>query len=143
MLALYRSGRQAEALTAYQDGRRRLVDDLGIEPSRALRDLEKAILRHDPALEPAPAEVTPGAVETIRAAVAPAAALAEDRGAFVGRADEVERLRCAVGDARCRARETRAAGGGAGDREDADSARACCERARPRRAGALGTVRRA
>ena len=51
MTALYRSGRQAEALRVYQDARWALVDTLGIEPSTALRDLERAILRHDPALE--------------------------------------------------------------------------------------------
>src|SRR5215208_4990814 len=48
--ALYRSGRQAEALAAYQDARRALVDELGIEPSPALQELERAILRQDPAL---------------------------------------------------------------------------------------------
>src|SRR5437763_580887 len=42
MLALYRSGRQAEALAAYQTARRVLVDELGIEPSAALQDLERA-----------------------------------------------------------------------------------------------------
>jgi YVTN family beta-propeller protein len=52
MLALYRSGRQADALEVYRDARRRLVDELGIEPSRELNDLEQAILAHDPALEP-------------------------------------------------------------------------------------------
>ena len=51
MLALYRSGRQAEALAAYQAARRVLVDELGIEPSAALQELERAILRQDPALE--------------------------------------------------------------------------------------------
>ena len=51
MLALYRSGRQAEALAAYQAARRTLVDDLGIEPSAALQELERAMLRQDPALE--------------------------------------------------------------------------------------------
>ena len=48
MLALYRSGRQADALAAYQDARRTLVDELGLEPSRELQELEKAILIHDP-----------------------------------------------------------------------------------------------
>jgi DNA-binding SARP family transcriptional activator len=48
MLALYRSGRQAEALEAYRAGRRVFVDELGIEPSPALQELEKAILRQDP-----------------------------------------------------------------------------------------------
>jgi DNA-binding SARP family transcriptional activator/ABC-type transport system substrate-binding protein len=51
MLALYRSGRQAEALRVYTDARRRLVDELGIEPSHTLRELEQAILRQDPALD--------------------------------------------------------------------------------------------
>ena len=51
MLALYRSGRQAEALDAYQAARRSLVDELGIDPSPALVELERAILRQDPALE--------------------------------------------------------------------------------------------
>ena len=51
MLALYRSGRQAEALAAYQTARRVLVDELGIEPSAALQELERAMLRQDPALE--------------------------------------------------------------------------------------------
>lgn len=52
MLCLYRSGRQADALAAYQEGRRVLVEELGLEPGRRLRELEAAILRHDPALEP-------------------------------------------------------------------------------------------
>jgi DNA-binding SARP family transcriptional activator len=51
MVALYRSGRQAEALACYRDGRRRIVDELGVEPSSALQELERAILRQDPALE--------------------------------------------------------------------------------------------
>jgi DNA-binding SARP family transcriptional activator len=51
MLALYRSGRQAEALEAYQRARASLVDELGIDPSRTLRDLHQAILRQDPSLE--------------------------------------------------------------------------------------------
>jgi DNA-binding SARP family transcriptional activator/tetratricopeptide (TPR) repeat protein len=53
MLALYRDGRQAEALEAYQETRRTLVDELGIEPGTALRELEQAILRQEPSLEPA------------------------------------------------------------------------------------------
>jgi DNA-binding SARP family transcriptional activator len=52
MLALYRSGRQAEALDAYQAARRELVDELGIEPGRELRELHQRILNQDPALDP-------------------------------------------------------------------------------------------
>jgi predicted ATPase len=50
MLALYRAGRQAEALDVYRAGRRLLVQELGLEPGAPLRELEAAILRHDPAL---------------------------------------------------------------------------------------------
>jgi DNA-binding SARP family transcriptional activator/class 3 adenylate cyclase len=68
MLALYRSGRQAEALTAYRDARSILVEQLGIDPGEDLQELERAILRQDPSLraprpEPpptgAPSEPTP------------------------------------------------------------------------------------
>jgi YVTN family beta-propeller protein len=52
MLALYRSGRQAEALESYRIARRRLAEELGLEPSRDLQRLERAILAQDPALEP-------------------------------------------------------------------------------------------
>jgi class 3 adenylate cyclase len=52
MVALYRSGRQADALAAYRHGRRLLVDELGLEPGRPLAELEAAILRQDPALDP-------------------------------------------------------------------------------------------
>jgi DNA-binding SARP family transcriptional activator len=51
MVALYRSGRQAEALDAYQAARESLVDELGIEPGRELRDLHQRILNQDPALD--------------------------------------------------------------------------------------------
>jgi peptide/nickel transport system substrate-binding protein len=50
MLALYRCGRQADALRAYSDARRHLIDELGIEPGPALRRLEQAILNQDPEL---------------------------------------------------------------------------------------------
>src|SRR5256714_1269360 len=51
MLALYRSGRQADALERYREGRRLLVEELGIEPSPRLQELEQAILRQDPAVD--------------------------------------------------------------------------------------------
>ncbi|WP_165986715.1 BTAD domain-containing putative transcriptional regulator [Streptomyces sp. YIM 98790] len=50
MLALYRSGRPAEALAAYRAARQRLVEELGIEPGQTLRELERRILCEDPAL---------------------------------------------------------------------------------------------
>jgi DNA-binding SARP family transcriptional activator len=57
MLALYRAGRQADALAAYQETRRVLIDELGIEPSAPLRELEQAILRQDESLAgPQPAQ---------------------------------------------------------------------------------------
>ena len=56
MLALYRNGRQADALGAYHRLRQQLNEELGIDPSQMLRDLETGILRQDPALEaPTPA----------------------------------------------------------------------------------------
>src|SRR5262245_31374629 len=78
MLVLYRSGRQAEALEAYQAARRALVDGLGIEPGRELRELESAILRQDPALDLAP--------------TGDAAVVEAPRGAFVGREAELAEL---------------------------------------------------
>jgi DNA-binding SARP family transcriptional activator/streptogramin lyase len=54
MLALYRSGRQVEALEAYRKTRRRLAEELGIEPGPALQELEQAILNHAPGLQPPP-----------------------------------------------------------------------------------------
>ncbi len=51
MLALYRAGRQAEALDVYQDARRALTDELGIEPGKPLRDLQQAILEQRSALD--------------------------------------------------------------------------------------------
>jgi branched-chain amino acid transport system substrate-binding protein len=57
MLALYRSGRQADALEAFAAARRRLVDDLGVEPGRELHDLQRQILAQDPALDASPRPV--------------------------------------------------------------------------------------
>jgi DNA-binding SARP family transcriptional activator len=59
MLALYRSGRPAEALAAYQKTRSTLVGELGIEPGQALQELERAMLRHDPGLDLATEPVAP------------------------------------------------------------------------------------
>ncbi|HEY3485362.1 MAG TPA: BTAD domain-containing putative transcriptional regulator, partial [Ilumatobacteraceae bacterium] len=51
MLALYRAGRQADALRAFQEGRRILADELGLEPGHDLRELEAAILAQDRSLD--------------------------------------------------------------------------------------------
>ena len=59
MLALYRSGRQADALDAYRATRRRLNDELGIEPGRELRDLERRILNQDASLGEVPTPEQP------------------------------------------------------------------------------------
>ena len=58
MQSLYRSGRQTEALAAYEEGRRALDEEFGLEPSRELQDLQRAILEQDPQLD-APARAAP------------------------------------------------------------------------------------
>ena len=63
MLCLYRCGRQAAALEAYRDARSALVDELGIEPGHALRELHQAILEQDPILEPVPTTAPPAEPE--------------------------------------------------------------------------------
>jgi DNA-binding SARP family transcriptional activator len=88
MLALYRAGRQAEALEAYRAARRTLLAELGIEPGRALRELEHAILEQMPALDVASRK--PQAVRRPgRAAATP----------LEGRADELGLLEAGLDDA--------------------------------------------
>jgi DNA-binding SARP family transcriptional activator len=89
MLALYRSERQADALQAYQDARRTLVEELGIEPSERLRALERAILAQDPGLHLAAAE-PPVAAEP---------AVETQRGVFAGRDPELAKLIAGLDDA--------------------------------------------
>jgi len=83
MLALYRSGRQAEALEAYRAARATLVDELGIEPASALRRLERAILDQDPELDVAPMPVDALAPPRLRARST----------SFVGRRRELREIR--------------------------------------------------
>ena len=66
MVALYRSGRQAEALDVYRDARTALRDELGLEPSEELQALQRSILDHDPALAPPPRVDLPRAPEDRR-----------------------------------------------------------------------------
>ena len=87
MLALYRSGRQAEALAAYRAGRELLVETLGIEPGLALRRLERAILVQDPALDVSP-------VEPIGAGSGQSTQSVRGRStSFIGRKRELRELR--------------------------------------------------
>jgi eukaryotic-like serine/threonine-protein kinase len=88
MLALYRCDRQADALQAYQDARLTLVEQLGIEPSERLRELEQAILAQDPKLHLAVEEP---------ATAGPAAT--SQRGTFVGRDRELAELLRGLDDA--------------------------------------------
>jgi DNA-binding SARP family transcriptional activator len=85
MLALYRSGRQAEALAAYREARAAL-DALGLEPGFALRELERQILTHDAALELA--RLREAERRPLPGALVPASPFP-----FVGRAGELARLR--------------------------------------------------
>ena len=71
MLALYRSGRQAEALSCYREGRRRIVDALGIEPSRELQELERGILQRDPALDAVARRLAPSRGPVVSTTIAP------------------------------------------------------------------------
>jgi len=77
MLALYRCERQADALQAYQDARKTLVEELGIEPGEHLRELERAILAQDPAL--ATPAATTAEVPASRMPIPPTRTLGRDQ----------------------------------------------------------------
>ncbi|MCX4696214.1 AfsR/SARP family transcriptional regulator [Streptomyces sp. NBC_01408] len=90
MLALYRSGRQAEALESYRVGRELLVEELGLEPGGELRRLESAILSGEvPAPSRAASDGYGGRAEAPRPGGAPGAPYADPRSGAVGRSDGV------------------------------------------------------
>jgi DNA-binding SARP family transcriptional activator len=101
-LARYRSGQQAEALKALADARRTLVDELGVEPSPALRELELQVLRQDPALDlPRAAS---GHVRTPALPAQRGPSTARPDSGLVGRAQELEVLLTVLDEARRSAR---------------------------------------
>ena len=119
MLALYRAGRQGDALEAYAEARRISVADLGLEPAPALRELQAQVLAQDPALEPpargrrrrrgAMAVVAVGAAAVAAATALALSGSAEDAGkATTG--GQVLRLDAATGDVRARTSVGRAPG---------------------------------
>ncbi|GAA4003737.1 hypothetical protein GCM10022247_25810 [Allokutzneria multivorans] len=88
MLAQYRSGRRAEALESFREGRSLLIDELGLEPGRVLRELHEAILADDPVLTPVPVAKPTARAE---ARVVPAQ-LPPSTARFTGRTAELSTL---------------------------------------------------
>ena len=114
MLALYRCGRQADALEAFRNARQTLVDEIGVEPSPELRRLHDAILRQDPSLDVACAEAE--LPRELDAAAAPPLAGRDDELSAAGVLAARCRGRRRAGDARRRVRDGQDPAG-RGDRE--------------------------
>lgn len=83
MLALHRSGRATEALDAYRSLRSRLVDEVGVEPGRALKELQQRILNEDPELAAPQIAAPAGMIRPVPAELPPA------DGSFTGRASDL------------------------------------------------------
>lgn len=101
MLALYRAGRQAEALEAYRLGRELMIDQLGLEPGEELRKLEAAILSGDPSLQAVDTLPVPPPRNAAEPEVVIPLQLPTDIGDFTGRAEligQVGRLLAETGD---------------------------------------------
>jgi len=105
MLALYRCGRQGDALAVYREARRRLVDELGVEPGPDLRELNQRILQSDPALlttgasQPGSGAGPAGAAAASAFAVVPRQLPGASAG-FLGRAGELATLTATLDQAR-------------------------------------------
>jgi DNA-binding SARP family transcriptional activator len=100
MLALYRSGRQAEALRAYARCRTGLAEELGIDPSAELRRIEAAMLRQDPSLDAAAAPAPPGTpVRPEQPRPSAAGASGANGARLLGRDAEMAAFRAALDDA--------------------------------------------
>ncbi len=100
MTALYRSGRQAEALEVYRNTRERLAEELGIEPGEELRRLHQAILTGELSAPPTPSVADVPTASTHVGSRTPSllpAAIPD----FIGRTDIIDRLRAAVGKVMC------------------------------------------
>ncbi|XVQ84262.1 BTAD domain-containing putative transcriptional regulator [Microbispora siamensis] len=92
MLALYRSGRQAEALQVYRDARQLIVEELGLEPNERLQQLEAAILTSDESLDPGPALPETTLESRARAPSVPGM-LPADIADFTGRQEQIDVIR--------------------------------------------------
>jgi len=100
ILALYRSGRQADALAAYQDARRQLRDEVGVAPAAPLQRLQQQILAADPDLAPPTpsGSITVSADRKIREHIPMPAQLPRDLSNFVGRDCELDQLNSLIID---------------------------------------------
>ena len=99
MLALYRAGRQAEALAAYQRARNFLVEEIGSEPGTGLREMHQRILAADPALIVTESAGQTGSAAPVSAAAEVRYSLPPDTVAFTGRSEELDQITAAVAGA--------------------------------------------